>query len=257
MRTKHSPAKRIKSDDRLLDIIEKIRDLDGATLEELDSELDAAKSTIHNHLSTLRNRGYIVKQDEKYQLGIFFLDLGVKAQNKVRGFTDVKSKIDWLAEETGERAQFMVEEHGLGYNTYAAQGGQAVRAAPDLGWPQRLHVTAAGKSILAHKSEREIDSIIDHWGLPAQTNNTITDREELIDELDRIRDGHLAINEEESDHRFGAIGSPVLEEDDTIIGSISISGPVHRVLDEKEQLISDKLLGAVNEIEVNLNPSRR
>lgn len=248
MKTSHTPGKRIKSSERLFDILETIKRLEGATLGELADELDMAKSTVHDHLSTLLHRGYVVKRGDTYDVGLLFLDLGSYARRRNRLFKYVKSKIDWLAEETNERTQFMVEEHGRGYDVYRSHGYLSVATGPRIGKPVLLHKNAAGKSILASLPRERVESILDHWGQPRYTEHTITDRETLFRELDAVRANGYAINGEESQEGIRAIGIAVVCNEECI-GAISVSGPVHRIQGSHEEEIINLLQATKTELE--------
>ena len=52
-----SGGRGIKSDETLFDIVELLRETDGAGVTEVADRLDVAKSTVHGHLTTLLDRG--------------------------------------------------------------------------------------------------------------------------------------------------------------------------------------------------------
>jgi DNA-binding IclR family transcriptional regulator len=162
-------------------------------------------------------------------------------------------KVRDLAERTDERAQFVIEEQGRGVFLYCESGAQAVKTGSGTGKRMYLHSTSAGKSILAHLPESEIETIIDEWGLPAVTSNTITDRETLFEELAEIRDRGYAFNNEENVEGLHAVGAPLILEDQGVIGALSISGPTHRMKGETfTQELPNLLLGTINELELNI-----
>lgn len=250
MRTNSKGSKTIEADKKLLDIIEHLDRSDGARVTEIATELDLSKSAVHAHLATLKQRGYVVAEGDTYRLGILFLNLGSTARNRIPFYSSVRPRIERLADQTGERAQFVVEEHGLGFVVYRSWGEYAVQVEPQIGEPTHLHANASGKAILSALSEDEVIDIIDHWGLPERTENTITDREELLDELDEIREQGYAINRGESRHGFHALGAP-LQVDESVVGAITISGPQNRIEDRPDEDVLNPLLGIINELELN------
>ncbi|WP_440766290.1 IclR family transcriptional regulator domain-containing protein [Natronorubrum sp. DTA7] len=72
-----------------------------------------------------------------------------------------KPYVQTLAEETQERAQFVVEDHGLGIYLYVETDSNAVRAGFGIGRQIHLHCSSAGKSILAQYSRDRVDTILD------------------------------------------------------------------------------------------------
>ncbi|PSP82286.1 IclR family transcriptional regulator [Halobacteriales archaeon QS_1_68_17] len=243
----------IKSDVKLLAILERVRENQEVGVTEIAADLDMAKSTVHAHLNTLEREGYVVKEGSLYRLGLRFLSLGISVREEWPGFEMIREKVDELAADTGERVQFIVEEHGYGVYVYRAVGESAVETDSRVGKRVPLNAISAGKAILAFVDEERIAEIVDDIGLPGLTENTITDPDVLRSELEGIRKHGFARNVEESTEGLRAVGVPILNPDGTVIGAISVSGPSHRLTDETfEQEIPNLILGAVNEIELKL-----
>lgn len=250
MLTNANPKRTIKSDEKLLDIIEQLKESGGATISEVATEVGLAKSTTHSHLATLEHRGYVTNDDGKYKLSLLFLGIGYTIREELWFTETVEQSIQRLAEESGERTQFMIEEHGQGFFVFRAKGPNAVRVGPDIGEPRYLHESACGKAILAALPEERVDDIIDHWGLPAQTPQTITSSEQLKDELSAIREQEWSQNREESRSGLLGLGKSITYEGE-VLGALSVSGPVQRLEDRQDELLN-KLQGTANEIELNL-----
>jgi DNA-binding IclR family transcriptional regulator len=246
----------VKTTETVFTVIEGLEELDGARVTELADHLDLADSTVHSHLATLYDMGYVVKEGDQYLIGSRFLKLGEAAKERKEAFEMVKPKVKELAEKTEERCQFIVEEHGRGVYLHRETGSRAVWTDSGLGNRIYLHSTASGKTVLANLPEERVDAIFDRWGLPALTDNTITERAELLEELDTIREQGYAVNEEESTEGLRAVGVPVMDGSGDLVGALSVSGPSHRMKGEwYEREIPDLLLGTANELELNLQYS--
>lgn len=238
--------------ERSLEMIDAIQELDGARVTELADYLDLAPSTVHSHLSTLEANRYLVKESDEYNVGLEFLSRGGFARQRKSTYTMAFDIVEKLADRTEERAQFLVEEHGRGVYLHTATGDHAVQVNARLGRVNYLHASAAGKAIFSHLPERRVEEIIDRWGLNQFTEETITDRETLWDELETTRERGYSFNFEESITGLRAVGVPVRDPAGQVIGAFSISGPTNRLKGEwisKE--IPDLLLGAANELELN------
>lgn len=246
-------GKTVKTVDTVFMIIEALQESDGARITELGEQLDVANSTIHRHLTSLRRRGYVIKQGDTYKLGLRFLDLGQYVRTREVVFEMAKPKVEELAEETGERVQFIVEEHGYGVYVHRERGAHAVKTDPGIGKHIPIHATAAGKAILAYYPRDGVEEIIAENGVPALTENTITDPHELFDELATIRERGFSINNEESLEGLRAMGVPIKSPGAQVLGALSVSGPIHRMKgDWFEQELPDLLLGTANELELNI-----
>lgn len=256
MGTTTKERRRVKSLETLFEVVQVLKDSNGAGVTEIASEIGMAKSTVHRYLSTLEENDYVVKEDGEYHIGLRILSLGEFARNRKDYYRVAKSKIDQLAQETGERVQFIVEEHGRGVYIHREVGEHGVRTDAHIGKRTYLHTTAAGKAILAHMDASEVDQVVDRWGLPEMTENTIVDRDELDTELESIREQGYAVNREEHVKGLCGVAAPILDENGSPLGSVSIGGPKHRI-DKKlrDGEIVSTVIGATNELELNIKYS--
>lgn len=89
--------------------------------------------------------------------------------------------------------------------------------------------------------------------MPAKTNDTITDVDELLEELVEIRDQGYAICDEEAIQGIRAVGAPILDDEGEVEGAISASGPKQQFHDELlEEALPQTVMEIANVIEVNL-----
>lgn len=243
----------IKSDRRLLEILEALAEHGPIGVTALAEDLNVPKSTAYAHLRTLEREEYVVKEGTLYSLGVRFLEIGLSVRDRWPKSESIRTKVDELAEVTGERAQFIVEEHCRGVYVHRAIGENAVETDSGVGERVPLNSISAGKSILAFTSDRRREEVFETVGLPSRTDETITDRNELEAELERIRERGFARNDGESTEGLRSIGVPIRDASERVIGAISVSGPSHRLTGDRfERTIPNRILGAVNEIELNI-----
>ena len=243
----------IKSDRRLLSILEALSDHGPIGVTALAEKLDVPKSTVYAHLRTLEDEGYVSKDGTLYDLGLRFLTLGLSVRDRWPQAELIRTKVDDLANETGERAQFIVEEHAQGVYVYRSIGENAVETDSGVGKRIPLHSISAGKAILAFTDERRLETILETAGLPERTGETITSRGTLETELETIRDRGFAQNDGESTEGVRAVGVPILDSSERVLGAISVTGPSNRFTEERfERTVPNRILGAVNEIELNI-----
>lgn len=241
---------------KLFTIVEELRERNGARLSELSTTLDIPKSTIHRHLTTLEELEYVVKTGDMYHIGSQFLYTGTTVQEREEVYTDIGSRIKELASETNERAQFMIEEHGYMVYIQRETGEHAVRTNTKLGKQMPIHATSGGKAILSQMTENKISEIIDRRGLPKITENTITEKEEFLDEIKNIRKTGVSYNDQEYIDGLRSVSVPILKPNGQPVGAIGISGPLNRFKgDFYREELPNKLLGVGNEIELNIKYS--
>lgn len=235
-----------------LHLLEVLKKTDGAGITELADQTGVSKGTVHNHLTTLEHEDYVVKEDGQYELGLRFLDVAHHAKQRVGIYDLVIQQIDELAERSGEMALYTQEEHGMGVCLYRSLGEDAVQTPLYIGHRDELHHTAVGKAILAHLPRERVDEIIKEHELPRYTENTITDRDELFEELEEIREREFAFNREETIPGLVGVGAPITDQNGDISGAISIIGPTSRVNDDRfYNELPGMITRSINIIEVN------
>lgn len=247
----------IKATKRTMQIIEILSRSDGLSISELADELDVPKSTAYDYLQTLRELEYLVHGESGYQLGTKFLELGARRRLQIELFSTAKPELDRLAEETGEHSTLVIEEHGMGVLLHTVMGSSAVEVVAHDGTRSYLHTTAPGKAILANMPPERITEILDEYendGLPSYGSQSITDRGELLEELERTRERGYAVDENEAIDGMRGVGVPLIQRDtEDVIGAISIYAPMNRSTKmDFEDDIPELLLQTANVIELNM-----
>lgn len=248
--------RRIKSVHTMFRIVEHLRRSNGGRITDIAGDLDLAKSSVYQHLSTLSDLGYVVKENDEYYVGLGFLQIAEYARHRRQAYRIAEPLVHELADESGERAQFFVEEHGRAIYLHTSYGRHGVRADRMVGTRRYMHSSAGGKAILAYYPDDKVKAIIDRWGLPPETDHTITSRTALFEDLRRVRERGYSLNENESIDGLTAIGVPAKDPSGKVFGSFSISGPSHRLhVESTRGEFVDLLLGKANEYELKVTYS--
>jgi len=240
----------VKSDRTLFSIIELLQERDGAGVTELAEQLGLAKSSVHKHLRTMEEYGYVVNRDGVYRVGLQFFKVGEYARNEYDVYHAAKPGVRQLAADTGEMSWVMTHENGRAMYLFGDGGATEVNVDSVIGTWTDMHCNSGGKAMLAHLPRSRVESILDRHGLPARSENTITDRAALFDALDRIRDRGFALNLGEDLEGIHAVGVPLVFED-AVKGALTIAGPAHRLTEERcETELAERLQAAANDVEL-------
>ncbi|AXR79939.1 IclR family transcriptional regulator [Natrarchaeobaculum sulfurireducens] len=244
---------------RACDVIEALETLDGAGVTEVAEQVGISKSSAHSYLGTLQEKQLVVKHGDQYHLSLEFLYLGNSVRHRHVLFRHGRAHIDHLAEESGEYAHLMCEQHGLERNIYKAAGENAVGDDYHTIKEQKadlLHFTSTGKAVLAYLPSARVEEIVDQYGLVEKTANTITNKTALFDELERIRKHGYAVNDEEEVMGIRAIGAPIQTPNGSVLGALSVSGPTSRLNgDFFTETLPTLITERANVIEANINMS--
>jgi len=118
----------------------------------------------------------------------------------------------------------------------------------EANWPYRiqlpvgsrlpLHCTASGKLFLSHMGSRQRNRLINAAPLARYTERTITDPELLQEDLKRISDEGIGIDNEENLAGMVALAVPVLSSKNEIYFTIAVHAPkIRKTLEELRQYI--------------------
>ncbi len=250
----HDTSYEIDATGTSLDILEHLVDAGEAVgVSELADALGISKSMVHNHVSTLHGRGYVVKYDRKYAASLRLLALG----ERTRGMTDIYRKgcpvVENLADATGEAVELFIMEEHYGVPVAVAAGTSDWLPPHTCGDRMPLHVNAAGKAILASLPDDRLPAVLAELELTAATDSTVTDREALETEIGRIRDSSVVFCREEQYEDVVGVAAPVDWGEADREAALMIEGPADRLRGRyfEEDLVG-QVVSSVNEIEVAL-----
>lgn len=240
-----------------LRIVREIKQQNGASMTEIAERLDLGKSTVHNHLATLTKEGLLVRQNQRYFVGLGFLHIGEHARNRRRAYGPAKMEVYRLAESTNEEVNFAVAENGLMFSIEYMMGDpspanpEAGSHFLEVGSRFHMHNSAPGKAVLSELPQDEIEQVLQLRGLPGTTDETITERDAFLNELETVRKQGYATNDEELERGFRSVGAPIHCSDGSILGALSIGGPAYRFHTDSsaESGSIDALLAAVERVE--------
>ncbi|WP_083912458.1 IclR family transcriptional regulator [Natronolimnohabitans innermongolicus] len=221
---------------------------------EISDAAELSTSSVHKHLNTLRESDFIVKNGKTYSLSLRFLDIGGFIRNNHPGSREIKLHIQEMAQQTNHNVFFTVEENGRAVVLYREVGRNGVPMRSRIGTRFYMNQAAGGIAILAEYPDSRVEAIIERHGLPPATEKTMTDRDVLMEELDRVRERGYAMTVGETTEGVQSIAVPVTLPEEEIIGACAVSGPIHRMGDPDEELLQ-YLRTMTNELELNITYS--
>lgn len=241
----------IKSVGTTFAVVEAIGRHDRASLDTLVAAVDASKSTVYKHLRTLTQLGYVEHDEGGYRLTDRFAAVSGRTGPTDAGWqTNAGSVLRNLANTTGDVAGLLRLNGNQGVQVAQSRGDVLRRRGFTFQSSPHLHASAGGKVILAGLPGQRVESILAEMGMPALTENTVTDRAALREELDRVRERGLAFDREEQAPGVRGIGAPVEWSGDHPVGAAYVVGPAERMGDERlEGDLPEILRSAIDRLE--------
>lgn len=229
------------------------------TLTQLSRELDMPKSTLLNLIRTLEESGYLyrVRQSQNYRLGYKIMELGYSMRTEFPVVQFALPLMEELQLATGGFIYLTTHINGRVLYLECVYPQKRTVGYSITGKTLPMHCTGAGKAMLSTFTDKQIEWVTDTWGLERKTLNTITDREQLMQELALTRARGYALDLEEETPGVRCVSMAVRSNDGMAAGAISISGPVYSITDEKipryVKLLSD--IASILSTRANLFPS--
>jgi len=206
---------------------------DAISLKILSAESELHPSTAFRILSSLANHQYVERDDAgHYQLGIKFLHMGARVRRRVGLRQQAIPIMKQLSDELGETINLTIRENDEVVYVERSTSSQMMRVEQVIGSRAPLHVTAVGKLMLAEDGEEECRKYAERTGLPAYTENTITDIDTLIDKTKQAKRNGFACDNEEAEKGVGCIGVLIYNSAGKVAGGLSLSAPIERRKEE-------------------------
>ncbi|MBI5575149.1 MAG: IclR family transcriptional regulator [Deltaproteobacteria bacterium] len=225
----------IQSVAHALDVLEEFRgEMDELGVTELSKKLKLHKNNVFRILATLQSRNYIEQNrtNDNYRLGIKCLELGQTFIHQRGLLKQAQPILRELAESSAETSYLSILRSSDVVYLDAVETTSTVRVVSRVGLHMPIHATAAGKALIAFESEEELKKRF-HAELQRFTKNTITSSDDLLNELAAVREKEYAADLEEFEDGLRCIASPVRDYTRKVIAAISVSGPAHRLSDDR------------------------
>lgn len=249
----HSEVK-VKSLQKSLEILNCFVQKPSLGITEIATMMNLNKSNVHSILSTFKAMDYLEQDPEsgKYHLGLGVFTL-CRALGDSFSITQVsKPYLQELSNMTNERVYLAIpNEDNVIYleAMYPAESAGLMRTI--MGEKAKMYCTGIGKAMMAYLPKEQIEEYTKK-ALVAFTENTITDKELLIKNLELTKVRGYAIDDME--HEFGVrcVAMPILNRQGNVEAAVSISAPSLRLTDEKIPELAKMLKETIHKIEKRL-----
>jgi DNA-binding IclR family transcriptional regulator len=203
---------------------------DGLTRAEIGRALDLPRPTAHRMTRTLEELGLIraIGNGRRFGLGPSLIRWGFAALEALDLPAVAHPHLVHLVAETSETAHLGMRDGSTVVYLDRVDSPQPVRMASRLGGAMPSHSTALGKALLAAADPNEWESHL-QTPLEARTPRTITDREELRQEIARCRARGFALDLEENELGVVCAAAVVRDHRGEPIAAVSVSVPKFRL----------------------------
>lgn len=209
---------------KALDIIEALgKSESGYNLVELSNKVGFPHSTVHRLLNTLKKKGFVVQETPSgtYYLSGKFLRLQTTIYTKQSLILTTIPILNRLAQALPCHAHLgMLDDDRViyiesrRYNPFGSEYLPSGRTAP-------VHSTALGKVMTAFLPQDDRKCLLARLSLDPVTSYTVTNLEQLTQQLEDVRRQGYAFENQESRVDGGCVAAPIFNHTGAVIAAIS------------------------------------
>lgn len=243
----------VKSAERVLRIFECLAGYpDGLTAKEVSTYLNYASSSTFELLKTLSENDYLIMdENKKYILGPKLIQLGVTASNYLNINKVARPYLQKLMEIVEETIFLAILSDDEVVYVDKIDSYKTISTNANVGSRKPIYCTGLGKAFLAFMPEKARDKIIEKIEIKAITSHTVTNKEKLLDKVNKYKKLGYAVDNEEIEVGLCCVAAPIYNESKKMVAAISVSGPKER-MSQKKQLIVKTILEISKEISIKL-----
>jgi IclR family transcriptional regulator, KDG regulon repressor len=206
--------------------------------------LDLDPGTASGLIATLKVNGYLDQNpiNRKYRLGLKLVERASALVDQLDLRKLAAIHLEELRSWCDESINLAIRDGQEVVYIERFFGGHALGIRSELGKRAPVHSTALGKAILAFSPRQEIQNFIDRCNFNPVTGNTITDPDQFLQELERVRKTGYAIDEEENEIGGRCVSAPVFGFEGVPVAAVSISVPIQRLPREKVPIFGQKVM---------------
>lgn len=226
----------VQSAERIFQVLEMLAENGEMGLMEISERLSLHKSTVHRLLMSLIYMGY-ARQDEatqKYMLSYKIVNMAGRVLERTDVLQIAKPYLERLSDISGEAVHLVRREGNQILYIYKIEAKVGtIRMVSHVGMVHPMYCSGVGKAIMATLPENEVRRI---WGgsvIEKKTDKTITDLDEMLRALEKIRKRGYALDDEENEVGVRCIAASLRGYGREVKYAFSISGPVSRMTGER------------------------
>jgi DNA-binding IclR family transcriptional regulator len=212
--------------DKTLAVLEALAD--HSRVADLAKSTELPKPTVHRILQTLVRHGFARTDGQgDYIGGPRILSLAGRFLQRLDIAEQVRPILRDLQERTGWTVHLALLSGDEAVYVAKLEGARPYTLASRVGMSLRLHCTSIGKAILATLPDDEVLALLRRTGMPARTDNTLTDEAALLADLAAARARGYAEDHEENEAGVRAVGAAVFDHTGEVLGAVSAAALVY------------------------------
>lgn len=233
----HNPTLRVV---RILELVNNYET--GISLIDISKKLDIPKSTLSPILKTLERTNFLEKNDKGCYIASFKLfQLGLSYSGKLDGLSMITKQMEIIVDRISEIVQFGVLIDDMVLYLAKVNSPDNIEIVSSVGKKIPAIYTGLGKALLSGFADEEIIKRYKNYDFIRYTKNSISNLEELLNEIHKVRGRGYAVENQEFTLNTSCVAVPI-RENGIVKAAMSATYPVFRKTDTTEEEIASVLL---------------
>lgn len=198
----------------------------GLSNADLSRRLEIPKSSASYILRVLEKRGYLSREDNgKYRIGLKLVSLSSGALTHL-DFREIAKPVmtEFLKKSRLPEVHLAVLDNGRAVYVEKIEADNSfIKMDIWIGHRLPIHTTAIGKILVAYLPENEVLKMLELRGMEKKTRKSITNPQNFLHELEKVRKYGYAIDDEENADNVRCVAAPIYDANGKIIASLGTS----------------------------------
>ncbi len=231
MNSDKTPKNTVQSLIRAIDILDLVSsNKEGINVTEISTQLKLHKSTAYRLLSTLEYKNFVKKdKNKRYKVGKRVIEIGHQALINIDLRKEMRPILQELGEITKGTVHLGILDDFKVFYIDKVETSHTLRMYSSIGKGGPLYCTGLGKALLAFSEQEYINRFLKQLKFVRYTDNTITHKKELKDQLEKIKKRGYAVDNMEHEDNIRCVAAPVFDYSGELIAAVSISAPTQRI----------------------------
>lgn len=211
----------------------------------ISSALNLPKSSLYLMLDELKNLRLLAQnEDGYYRLGLKLMELGSQSVEQLDLRKIAKQHLNNLTLTTGLVCHLGVLDDDTPIYLLKTEPQSAIQVRSWEGKRVSLYSSALGKCLLAWLPADRQEKLIANLQFKIMTPYTLSSKEQLIDELQLIRQRGWSFDNQEDLLNIQCISAPVFDASHQITAAISAVGTTLQITEQNLQILTEKVVHA-------------
>lgn len=194
------------------------------SLTEIAAAVGMSKSSVHQLLASLDRRGFVKRlADQSYCIGIKAWEIGCVARPIDLARTAAPF-VSQLVRTIGDGASLGVRDGAEMVCIHLVESARAVRVHSNVGDRTPAHCVSSGLAMLSAMTDDEVLRLLPE-NLWRATDDTMTDRSQILKELARVRDRGFAFSRGAWRQDVAGISMPVRGSGNHVVAALCVAVP--------------------------------